>query len=148
MLVTILMPVSPASADTGITVFPPQAGPVLVGNTPVVTVVVRSVTPGPTSCPGATSAPDPDSTCHGIHIRLAFDNFVGDYIPIPGSFVPGPDPVTKQATTAANCAPGFNYRGEFSHLIVDVLDDINRIDLRWGQSASFECFSDVTVPQP
>lgn len=141
-------PLPGANADTGITVFQPQQLNV-AGFGPAVTVVGTSDSPGPTSCPGASSEPDPGSTCSGMHIRLAAST-----LGIGGTFVPvtvgnSPDPVTKRATTGTACLPDTFWRGEFFQTIANPAPGVSRTDLRWGPTLYTEgCAGDITVPVP
>ena len=135
-----------AGADTGITVFQPQQ--VYVQDFgPAVTVVVTSANPGPQSCPGAGSAPDPDSVCKAMHIRIAFQSDLGDFVPL--TVGNSPDPVTKRATTGVGCLPDTVWRGEFFQYIVSSEPGVMRPDLRWGNTKYTEnCAGDVAPPVP
>ncbi len=139
---------APAQADTGITVFQPQQL-FVAGFGPAVTVVVRSANPGPLSCPGAGSAPDPNSKCAGMHIRLAASplGIGGTYFPI--TYGNSPDPATKQSQTGSACIPDTFWRGEFFQEIANPSPGVSRTDLRWGPALYTEdCGGDITPPTP
>lgn len=149
LVVLALLGTPPASADTGITVYPPQVVNV-AGFGVAVTATVTS------HYVGATECPDGGDVCEGRHIRIAiYQSVPGLFVPIV--FAPSPDPVTKSATVGTKCVNRIRYRGEFFQQIVWILQNpaplppaqFTRDDLRWGTELyANTCLGNVTPPTP
>lgn len=148
-LVTVLAGVSqsirPAKADTYITTYQPLLfeakgveGVLVVGK-------VRSTNPGPFSCPGADSSPDPDSVCSGMITRVAkYYPDLSDFL--PSGFGKPPSAADHYGEAYAHCFEGL-WRSEFSQWITNSRDSsLNRLDLRWGSDLNVrECIA-LTIP--